>query len=282
MKTIHIKRVNSAILAGILAWTLTTGCNDYLDREPMSQYLSSDFYNNEGAIRQGANGCYQRLKMDHTNSSSSNIPLAILWDMYTPFGIERADNSSVGVGNIDMRTNFTPELLWSILYTSVARCNSVLDGAGPFYDQLNDNAKTYLAEIRVLRAHFHIQLMSLWGDVPYFKSSVTDEQLKQVARTPWEEIADDLMTELEEAAAQLPWIATEWGRVDKSVALGLKARVALYAGSWCKFGYGMAGTQNETKAVTYFEYAADAARRVINESGRELAPQYKDLFTREG
>ncbi|MCC8188461.1 MAG: RagB/SusD family nutrient uptake outer membrane protein [Bacteroides sp.] len=211
MKTIHIKRVSRAILAGILAWTLTTGCSDYLDREPMSQYLSSDFYHNEGAIRQGANGCYQRLKMDHTNSSSSNIPLAILWDMYTPFGIERADNSSVGVGNIDMRTNFTPELLWSILYTSVARCNTVLDGAEPFYHQLNDNAKTYLAEIRVLRAHFHIQLMSLWGDVPYFKSSVTDEQLKQVARTPWEEIADDLMTELEEAAAQLPWIATEWG-----------------------------------------------------------------------
>ena len=27
-----------------------TSCSDYLDREPMSEYLSSDFYNNEGGL----------------------------------------------------------------------------------------------------------------------------------------------------------------------------------------------------------------------------------------
>lgn len=67
--------------------------------------------------------------------------MCILWDMYTPFGIERADNSSVGVGNIDMRTNFTPEFIWATLYTSVARCNTVLDGAAPYVSQLSDRLK---------------------------------------------------------------------------------------------------------------------------------------------
>ena len=38
-----------------------TSCSDYLDREPMSEYLSSDFYNNEGAIKQGATACYALL-----------------------------------------------------------------------------------------------------------------------------------------------------------------------------------------------------------------------------
>ena len=98
MKKIMKHIFNSKVLAGILVLTLGSGCSDYLDKEPMSEYLSSDFYNNEGAIKQGATACYQRLKMDHTNSSSSNIPMCILWDMYTPFGIERADNSSIGVG----------------------------------------------------------------------------------------------------------------------------------------------------------------------------------------
>lgn len=282
MKRVIKHIFSSKVLAGVLALTLSTGCSDYLDRQPMSDYLSSDFYNNEGAIKQGANGCYQRLKMDHTNKSSSVIPLCILWDMYTPFGIERADNSSVGVGNVDMRTNFTPEFIWATLYTSIARCNTVLDGAAPFYGQLNDNAKIYLAEVKVLRAHFNMQLVSLWGDVPYFETAVTPEQLKEMKRTPWNEVVNNIMTDLEDAAKILPWSASEWGRVDRAVALGLKSRMALYAGSWSKFGFGRDAIKDEAKATIYFEAAADATKRVINESGRDLASNYKDLFTRVG
>ena len=283
MKNIFDKRlsVKAFLISGFLA-LCTTGCSDYLDCKPMSEYLSSDFYNNEGAIKQGATACYALLKMDHTNGSSSNIPLSILWDMYTPFGIERADNSSMGVGNIDSRTNFTPEFIWATLYTSVARCNSVLDGAAPFYNTLSDQAKIYLAEIRVLRAHYNMQLVSLWGDVPYFESSVTAEQIKYMTRTPWREVVDNILTDLEDAASVLPWEASEWGRVDKSVALGLKARMGLYAGSWCKFGFGRDAVKDAVQAEIYFKLSADAAKRVINESGRDLAPNYKDLFTRVG
>lgn len=282
MKRIIKNIFSGKILTAILAVIVSAGCSDYLEKEPMSDYLSSAFYNNEGAIEQGANGCYQRLKMDHTNSSSSNIPMAILWDMYTPYGIERADNSSVGVGNLDMRTNFMNELIWATLFTSVARCNTVLDGAEPYYDQLNDNSKRLLAEIKVIRAHFYIQMVSLWGDIPYFRKSVTSEQQKGVDRTPWTEVVDDVIIDLEDAAQLLPWMATEWGRVDRSVALGLKARIALYAASWSKFGFGKDGTKNEANATRYFQISADAAGRVINESGRDLSPRFADLFTRVG
>jgi hypothetical protein len=277
-----INNISFKLLTGVFVIALGTGCSDYLDKEPMSDYLSSDFYNNEGAIKQGANGCYQRLKMDHTNSNSSNIPLSILWDMFTPFGIERADNNSIGIGSVDLRSNFTNEFIWATLFTSVARCNTVLDGAEPYYNKLNDNAKRYLAEVKVLRAHFYIQMVSLWGDIPYFTSAVTPEQLKSVPRTPWTEVVDDLIVDLDEAANTLSWNATEWGRVDKSVALGLKARIALYAGSWAKFGYGKDAIKNEAKATAYFQQSADAAWKVINESGRDLAPHFRELFTRVG
>ncbi|MGV3706256.1 MAG: RagB/SusD family nutrient uptake outer membrane protein [Arcticibacter sp.] len=278
-----LKRIfNIKVATAVVVMFSVTSCKDYLEQEPKSDYLSSNFYNNEGAIKQGANGCYQRLKMDHTNSSSSNIPLSILWDMYTPFGIERADNSSIGVNNVDLRTNFTGEFIYATLYTSVARCNSVLDGAAPFYDQLNDRSKIYLAEIKVLRAHFNMQLVSLYGDVPYFTSSVTSEQLKEIGRTPWATIVDSILADLDEAAAILPWKAAEWGRVDRSVALGLKSRMALYAGSWSKFGYGMDGVKDAAQAEKYFGIAAAAAKRVMDESGRGLAANYNDLFTRTG
>lgn len=269
--------------AGLFAVLLmvSSGCKkNYLERQPLSDYLSSNFYNNEGAIQQGANGCYQMLKMNL--ASSSSIPLSVLWDMYTPFGIERADNSSIGVGNVDLRTNFSIEQTYATLYTSVARCNSVLSGAAPYYDSLSDKAKQYLSEIRVLRAHFNIQLVSLFGDIAYFEAPVTPEQLKSITRTPWQQVVDSIITDLDAAAVNLPWTATEYGRVDKSVAYGLKARIALYAASWDKFGFGKDALKDQTKATAYFRIAADAAKKVMDESGRSLAHNFNDLFTRVG
>jgi hypothetical protein len=280
MKKIYNIIFSSKFYLGILVLLLGTGCSDYLDQEPKSDYLSSNFYNNEGAIKQGASGCYQCLWLDHSNTSM--IPYSILWDMYTPYGIERADNSSIGVGNLELRTHWANEKMWSILYTSIARCNAVLSGAEPYYNSLNDAAKVYLAEIKVLRAHFYIYLVSLYGDIPYFAKPVTDEELKSCTRTPWQTVVDNIISDLNDAATILPWSASEWGRVDKSVALGLKARIALYAGSWCKFGYGRDGVKDEAKSTTYFTEAAEAAKKVMDESGRDLAPNFADLFTKTG
>lgn len=271
--------LKSKVLIAALAITIGTSCSDYLDKEPLSDYLSSNFYNNEGAIKQGTTGCYAYLLLDH--GATSSIPYSILWDMYTPFGIERADNSSIGVGNIELRERFEGEKLWQVCYGAIARCNTVLDGSAPYYGQLSDKAKGYLAEIKVLRAHFYCYLVSMFGDVPYFSKSVTEEEFKNVDRMPWKDVVTNIFKDLDEAASILPW-TSEFGRVDKSVALGLKARMALYAGSWCKFGYGKNGEKNEMAAKEYFTLAAIASKRVIDESGRDLALNYKDLFTRAG
>lgn len=279
MKNKIFKSSFAAVLVALL--TVSSSCQkDYLDKQPLSDYLSSNFYNNEGAIKQGANGCYLMLKLNHYGSST--IPLSILWDMYTPFGIERADNSSIGVGSVNLPSNFNIELTYANLYTAVARCNSVLSGAAPYKDDLNDKAKQYLSEVKVLRAHFNILLISLFGDIPYFEEPVTQEQVKSLTRTPWQIAVDSIITDLDDATVNLPWIATEYGRVDKSVAYGLKARIALYAGSWNKFGFGKDAVTDQAKATAYFKISADAAKKVMDESGRGLASNFDDLFTRAG
>ncbi len=267
------------LLVGMLSLSAAS-CSDYLDREPMSDYLSSDFYKTEGAIKQGTTGCYQMLYQDLANFSM--IPFQTLWDMYTPYGIERGDNNSIGVGNLDLTGNYTVEKAWAVLYQSVARCNTVLAGAAPFASDHTDKSKQYLSEVKVLRAYYYMQLISLFGDVPFFTAPVTEEQLKFVERTPWEDIADFILADLDDAAAYLPWVSGEQGRIDKSTALGIKSRMALYAGSWSKFGHGMDGEMNAEKAPVYFRAAADAANRVITESGRSLSSNFDGLFTRNG
>lgn len=279
MKNSLLKSSFAAVLVALLM--VSSSCQkEYLERQPLSDYLSSNFYNNEGAIKQGANGCYQMLKMNHFGSSS--IPLSVLWDMYTPFGIERADNSSIGIGSIDLRSNYAIELTYANLYTAVARCNSVISGAEPYYDGLTDKGKQYLSEVKVLRAHYNIQLVSLFGDIPYFEKPVTAEQVKSLTRTSWQVAVDSIINDLDDASVNLPWIATEFGRVDKSVAFGLKARIALYAASWNKFGFGRDAVQDQTAANKYFRIAAIASKKVMDESGRSLASNYNELFTRVG
>lgn len=253
---------------------------DYLEREPLSDYVSSSFYDNEGAIKQGANGVYGMLYLDQGNYSS--IPFMILWDQYTPFGIERADNSSIGVGNVDLRTNYAAEFTWATYYTAVSRCNTVLDGAAPYYNELPDKAKQYLAEITVLRAYFYSNLVALYGDIPYFEHLTTDEDVKSAVRKPWKEVVNALLKSLDDSAPYLEWQTKEWGRVDKSFLYGLKARLALYAGSWCTEGFGKNGEKDAAKGLEYFRIAADAAGKVMNESGRSLNASYSDLFTRVG
>lgn len=265
------------IISILLVAFALSSCNDFLDKEPQSDYGSSNFYNNTEAIKQGANGVYQSLYME-----TNNIPFCTLYDMYTPMGIERADNASIGVNNVNLLTNFVIETHWSKFYTGIARANTVLEGADPYVDRLNDEAKTYLAEIKVVRAFHYHYLISLFGDVPYFKKSVTAEEQKGALRTPWQEIVDDLMSDLEEAAFYLPWQAKQLGRIDKSFALGLKARIALYAGSWCKEGHGKKAIKDPVNADKYFRIAAETAYRVMLEGNRGLNPDFAALFTREG
>ena len=215
------------ILYLLLLVVSVTSCNDYLDKTPLSEYLSSNFYNNEEAIKQGTNGVYQSMYME-----TSQLPFCTLLDMYTPMGIERADNAAIGVNNLDLLSVFTVELHWANFYKGIGRCNTVLDGAAPFFPELSDKAKQYLAEIRVIRAMDYHYLVSLYGDVPFFSRSVTPEDQKTATRKPWMAVVDSLLIDLDKAAEYLPWAASELGRVDKSFALGLKARIALYAGSW--------------------------------------------------
>ena len=105
MKSIKKIILGLSLLAGFAS------CQDYLDKEPLSDYLSSNFYNNEAAIRQGTNGVYQGMYME-----SSLLPFCTLYDMYTPMGIERSDNSSIGVGNIQLESSFVVRTMGKILH----------------------------------------------------------------------------------------------------------------------------------------------------------------------
>lgn len=253
------------LILGISAFF--SSCQKFVDRKPLTEYTTDGYYSSENAIRYGTNGVYQSIYWE----VPFLLPQYVLFDHYTGMGIERSENTSLGAGGGVNPDNGTVLTVWNMAYQTIARCHSVLDGAKPYLSKLTPTAKQYLAEIRVIRAFAYYHLVFLYGDVPLFTSAVQPDQFK-TTRTPKDKVVDFILNDLEDAAKDLPWIGKERGRVDKSVALGLKARIALNAGSLNIGG----------KASDYFKMARDAAKNVIDNSGRSLNPRFDDLFTRVG
>lgn len=241
-----------------------TSCSDFLDKIP-TDYSSVGFYRSEAAVKTGVSGIYNALYINLAYA----IPFNISMDHYTGMAMERAENSTIGAGGSLNADNSAVLNWWAGLYTIVARANSVIYGASPYIKSLAGNSQQYIAEAKVLRAYAYYNLISTFGDIPFYTEPVTVDQYKD-KRTSKVTVLDFILSEMDEAVPNLPWIATERGRVDKAVAYGLKARAALLGGS---LDYG-------GKGKDYFTVAAAAAKSVIGQ--RTLAANYEDLFNKSG
>ncbi len=243
---------------------ISISCSDFLDREP-ADYASVGFYKSEEAVKTGTEGVYNSLYIN----LGYNQPFTITLSTIDALGLERNENTTIGAGNGLNPDNSMVSTFWQSLYVIIARANSVLYGSKDYIDILEGKSMQYLAEIRVLRAFAYYNLIATYGDVPFFTEPITIDQYKD-ERTSKVTVLDFVLTELEEAASELPWIADERGRVDKAVAYGIKARAALLGGS---LDYGGKGSE-------YFRIAANAAQQVIGQ--RQLAENFGDLFNLTG
>ncbi|MDR0961083.1 MAG: RagB/SusD family nutrient uptake outer membrane protein [Mediterranea sp.] len=126
------------------------------------------------------------------------------------------------LGNVDSK--------WFQLYSCVQRCNSALD-------VLNESSKAdvpertvRIAEMKVLRAHFYFELTRLFNQIPYFDENVDINNYASIGNTEYsrDEILGMIAAELDEAAAVLPEIQTEKGRINKNIAYAYEAKVKLY------------------------------------------------------
>ena len=99
-----------------------------------------------------------------------------------------------------------------------------------------------------------------------------------MARTPRADVLKTIYEDLDFAATWLParsaLVTAQWGRVMKSTAWGLKARIALYEGTREKF-------RSETGWQAHLQSAIDAANQVMGQ-GHTLFANYGKLFVHDG
>lgn len=240
-----------------------TGCNKYLEREPLDGPPDQDFFTNAEELMLAVNGCYEALNYQPTGSNL--MPLALTADNCTDISWDRNNSALQQIGNGSHDSyNGTAVSVWTAAYKDIARCNFLLDNI----DKVKDRVTPALyarakAEARFIRAYNYHYLVELFGDVPLVTKSLTLAEA-QLPRTGKEKVVDFILTELEEAAPDLPvtYDAIDYGRATRGAALAIRARTALYNKRW--------------------DIAADAAKAVMNLNVYSLHPDFGELFAYAG
>lgn len=178
--------------------------------------------------------------------------------------------------------------VWRISYTNIRRANILLRNLSnaKFGTAIRIRVK---AEVRFLRAYYYFMLLEHYGGITIMGDSVyAAKDLIPSARNTYQECVEYVVSELDAAAEDLPWIhvGEEYGRINKAACKALKARVLLYGASPLFNGGGISTEEPLRSIVGYPTYdkerwrlAQDAALEVVNSNAYAL---YVDNNTEPG
>jgi hypothetical protein len=246
---------------------LFSACNKFLDRQPLDSLSSETFFQTEAEMELGLNGVYAASFWAFPN----NMPLLWAIETTTDVALKRVGNAedqiAAGDGGPFLINNSLTTTAWSQAYKLVTHSNMLLDGMQK--GKTNASVAGYSrirAEGLVLRAWAFYHLMGWFGDPIYFTKPLQPSEYETLSRTPIATVVADLIKDMDEAATLFDAASAtpiiKYGRVNKGVALGLKAKLALM--------------------VKNYPLAATAAKAVIDAKQYGLNPNYNNMFLLAG
>jgi hypothetical protein len=245
-----------------------TSCKKSLDLTPKDQLSDASFWKAPGDFQLATNNFYYGLQQvpeyidNNSDIAFGSGPNAVSDGSYLP-----AATSAV----------------WDSCYAHIRGTNYLLQKAP--VSKLGTSIDRWVAEALFFRAYNYWQLVKTFGGVPKIDKvlDVTSAELYS-ARATQTEIVDFILSDLDNAISKLPkqsqLTPDELGRVTQGAALALKARVALYMGTWAKY-------HNEGDPTKYLAAAVDAANTAVASNEYALytdqgADSYKYLFILQG
>ena len=250
----------------VISTFLLAGCKKGLDLIPKDSISDATFWKTAGDFKLAANNLYFSLEGFNTSDIQSDIAFDI--------------PNTVSNGTYQTTEN---DSRWTDAYIYIRRCNKIIAKAAESSDP--SELKRFVAEAKFFRAYNYWLIYRLFGEVPIITKEldIDDEEL-YTPRASRKETVDFILNDLVEAATDLPERSElsggDIGRITKGAANSLKARVALFEGTWGKF-------RGDGNANEYLDIAIEAATTVMNSNQYSLfkgkgAQSYRYLFIDEG
>jgi len=275
-KTMQSKILTISFCALII---FLSSCSDeFLDRQPLDQTVSSTFYNTEEDAMQALASVYDALQYQ-SSPGISWAPFLTISDILSDHAYAGGADANDGFDEDQLNkfriptTNLIVHSLWSINYTGIYRANLLLENIeGIEADE--DFKQQIIAECKFLRAHFHFELVKMFENIPLLTETIKGpSEYNQTQNSP-EEVYSQIALDLVDAIEVLPelTLGDNNSRVTKWSASALLARVFLFHNG--VYGSNLqAGevTVDEPKALSYLE-------ELITNSGHSLVENYDSLF----
>ncbi|MDR3217949.1 MAG: RagB/SusD family nutrient uptake outer membrane protein [Dysgonamonadaceae bacterium] len=261
MKKFNIIK-QTILLSSILALCLVS-CEDFLDRPTEDGYNVDNFYLTDEQCFQAVNPLYSSPWYDFQRCFIS-IGEVMAGNVYKGGSYMNLNTSNTDGDLAKMSNSF-----WSVN----AYANGVIENinmkASPNVSETAKN--TVKGEALVWKAMAYFYLVRIFGEVPIVHNNSAEISAggyndRYKATIP--NVYDYIILTLEKAIEWLP-AKNDLGRIDKYTAYALLSKVYL-----TKSGFGMSGSRNAED----LKLAAEYAKKVIDESGRNLLAEYSDIF----
>lgn len=260
----------------LVVLVITGGCKKKLELSPLDKISDASYWKSSSDFQLFANDFYNGLQGAH-NYTENNSDIAFGSGTDAATG---ADNRAKSNGAYLTEAN-SP--VWDNSYKYIRSANYLLQKAQE--STLGAEIDRWVGEALFFRAYNYWNLVKSFGGVPKIDKvlDVTSPELYS-PRSSQAEIIDFILSDLDNAISKLPnqsdLSADEIGRVTKGAALALKARAALYQGTWAKH-------HNEGDPASYLSAAISSAETMINSNEYDLysgmgADSYKYLFILQG
>jgi len=237
-----MKKIFNIIATGLMI-AVVASCD--LDRQPLTAFSTGDFWTSEQNAYLALTGIY------HANTTYGSEEYApsdwwsyqglLMLDICSDNAWDRRGlGSNYGIlasGTLSASRTGATANYFNFSYKKIARCNSFLEYWEKYTGEYTPNMMRFKAEARFMRATQYFYLASFFHDVPLVTSTLSMQEANTVKKSTQAAIADWVITEMKEAAEDLPlWseVAGEgnYGRVCKQAALAFKGRTELMMKKW--------------------------------------------------
>lgn len=218
---------NSVVKIGFAFVLLFSACTETdLNKVNPNGGTPQSYYSTADELTKGVNAIYAKIQ-------SSQLA-AREWFFLNDL---RSDDVASGGGQLEgarnqiltgvhLPANSVMTEVWSGLYRTIHRANSVIDGSANTKDIADALKARLVAEAKFLRAWAYSELVAMWGSVPLYKKTVTSLAESQ-PRATVDEVYQFIIDDLKAIQAYLPlsYSGSDIGRITRGAAPALLGRV---------------------------------------------------------
>lgn len=253
--------MNKIIIITILL--LTSACSkDFLEKKPLGQLTSDNFFQTEEHAIQSLNATYDALR-DFRVHVFAYVALTDIISDDADKGSTPSDGAPIQVADeltLDPGSLIVDDC-WQGYYRGIKRANWVITQV-PDIEMDEVLSERIVGEAKFLRAYFYFKMVRWWGGLPLVLDQLDREDIS-IPRASVDEVYTSIIQDLQDAALVLPtksqYSNDDVGRVTSGAARGLLAKVYL--------------------TIKDYGEAAEWAQAVINSGEYELAENYASVFT---